>query len=408
MESRFKFEQLREAPLIVDAIYEGGLQKNMGSEPLSKLLGVGNSGGFRPRKRKDKKKTRVGYAGDYAFLVLYTTMQELEWPDHLDVETGVFRYYGDNRQPGKDILDTRNHGNEILESVFDMLHIGVDFQDIPPFLVFQKVGTGRDVKFLGLAVPGNPDISGDNDLIAFWRSMDEKRFQNYEAYFTILDAKQIDKRWLQALIEDHDNSLEYAPKAWVEFMKYGRRAVRALKAKKINTIPSRYDQMQMNEDERICLKKIRDHYRENPHGFEMCAVDLIRKMDPHLKNFILTQKYRDGGYDAKGSYVIQGVSHKNRALSLECCIEAKCYDEKNSVGVRSMSRLISRIRSQQFGVLVTTSYVHQQAYEEVVDDGHKVLIITAADVAQILKENAIDSSNVDSWLERLDAIDTRA
>ena len=56
MESRFKFEQLREAPLIVDAIYEGGLQKNMGSEPLSKLLGVGNSGGFRPRKRKDKKK----------------------------------------------------------------------------------------------------------------------------------------------------------------------------------------------------------------------------------------------------------------------------------------------------------------------------------------------------------------
>ncbi len=44
-----------------------------------------------------------------------------------------------------------NHGNEILESVFDMLHIGVDFQDIPPFLVFQKVGTGRDVKFFRIS-----------------------------------------------------------------------------------------------------------------------------------------------------------------------------------------------------------------------------------------------------------------
>jgi hypothetical protein len=33
-------------------------------------------------------------------------------------------------------------------------------------------------------------------------------------------------------------------------------------------------------------------------------------------------------------------------------------------GVREMSRLISRLRHRQFGVLVTTSYVDNQAYRE--------------------------------------------
>ena len=37
----------------------------------------------------------------------------------------------------------------------------------------------------------------------------------------------------------------------------------------------------------------------------------------------------------------------------------------NTVGVREVSRLISRIRHRQFGVLVTTSVVGRQAYEEV-------------------------------------------
>ncbi|MCP1762460.1 O-acetyl-ADP-ribose deacetylase (regulator of RNase III) [Bradyrhizobium japonicum] len=36
-------------------------------------------------------------------------------------------------------------------------------------------------------------------------------------------------------------------------------------------------------------------------------------------------------------------------------LEAKCYGSGNSVGVREMSRLISRLRHRQFGVLVTTS-----------------------------------------------------
>lgn len=72
-----------------------------------------------------------------------------------------------------------------------------------------------------------------------------------------------------------------------------------------------------------------------------------------------------------------------------------------------MSRLISRIKHRQFGVLVTTSYVNNQAYKEVIEDGHPILIVTASDIAAILKLNSITSENIESWLNNIDANDER-
>lgn len=72
-----------------------------------------------------------------------------------------------------------------------------------------------------------------------------------------------------------------------------------------------------------------------------------------------------------------------------------------------MSRLISRIRYRQFGVMITTSYVHKQAYQEVIEDGHPILIISATDIAQTLRKNAITSSNIDEWLISLEESEFR-
>ena len=72
-----------------------------------------------------------------------------------------------------------------------------------------------------------------------------------------------------------------------------------------------------------------------------------------------------------------------------------------------MSRLISRIRYRQFGILVTTSFVDNQAYSEVVEDGHPILIVTATDIAGILRSNAINSADIDQCLKGLDERDSR-
>lgn len=52
----------------------------------------------------------------------------------------------------------------------------------------------------------------------------------------------------------------------------------------------------------------------------------------------------------------------------------------------SASRLICRLRHRQVGVLVTTSYVHAQAYQEIRKDGHPFAIVAGKDVVEIFKK----------------------
>lgn len=398
-----EFDKLGVSDLMVDAVYKGGKVSGKGAEVLSKLMpGCSNSGGFRKVMRKDG-------SGLPAYVVLYTSMQELAWPDYLDEETGIFRYYGDNRSPGKAILDTPRKGNQLLEFVFECLNSkDGSIRNIPPFFVFKKTGRGWDVQFLGLAAPGNPHISPDKDLVAFWRTLDEKRFQNYEAYFTILQTPcAISKEWIHALVYEHEKSFELAPHSWKCFLRQGRNGIAPLIAKKIPKVPTRYEQLQSDVEGNICLSKIRGHYKNNPYGFENCAKDILEKMDENFRDFSLTRPWRDGGRDALGHYIIGRETKSNYPLRIDCAMEAKCFSENIGVGVKHMSRLISRIRYRQFGVMITTSYVNNQAYKEVIEDGHPILIVSASDIARTLRRNAVTSSNVDEWLLSLDETDDR-
>lgn len=392
------FEELEGADLIIDCIYEGGNQKNAGDDPLHKLFPkCGTQGGFRKVNRKDNSKKP-------AYIILYTSMVELEWLDYIDEETGKFRYYGDNRKPGAEITNTKLKGNKLLEEVFDTLNSGKSLKDMPPFFVFKKTGHGRNVQFLGLAAPGNPDISPDEDLVAFWRTMDGKRFQNYRAYFTILDTgiEPISQDWLVSLIDNHENNLKYAPAVWKEYIEKGRNGINALKADKLIDIPNKEKQLECDEEGKKCIDIIYNHYKDNPYAFENCAIDIINKMDSNFNNIKPTRHVRDGGRDGIGTYVISTGGKINRPLEIDCSIEAKCYDKNNGVGVKEMSRLISRIRHRQFGILVTTSYINNQAYKEVLEDEHPILLVTASDIAAILRHNSITTKNIDKWLEIID------
>ena len=400
-----QFDDLEKADLIVDCVYKGGSAPNLSAEPFHKLIpGCENSGGFRKKLREDG-------SGKYAYIILYTSMEEMEWPDFLEEETGIFRYYGDNRTPGKALTDTKKKGNLILEMVFSLLNEGKNLKDIPPFFVFKKTGNGRDVQFLGLAAPGNPKISPDRDLVAFWRTYNDKRFQNYEAYFTILDTKKepISREWIKSLIFDYENSLEKAPDVWKKFLREGRNGIVPLKAPKILKIPNKNEQLFKTDEEGIkCIEFIREHYNAFPQGFEECATNIISKMDQNFIGFSLTRPWRDGGRDAIGRYSIHTGGNVNHPLIVDCALEAKCYGVNRGVGVREMSRLISRIRYRQFGIMITTGFVDTQAYSEVIEDGHPILIVTASDIAGILRRNSITISNIDGWLNSVDSDFTKA
>lgn len=393
---RIKFEDVEGQDLIIDCVYAGGNQGNYSSEPLIKLLPkCGSSGGFRKVNRTDGSKKP-------AYVILYTTMSELEWPDYLDEETGVFRYYGDNRKPGRSITDTKPKGNQLLEDVFTILNSNENLEDMPPFFIFKKTGEGRNVQFLGLAAPGNPNISPEKDLVSFWRTLDGKRFQNYKAYFTVLDTKKqtITQKWLKSLIYDHENNLRYAPQAWIDYVKNGRDGITPLKSPKINDIPSKEKQLQCDEEGMKCLEIIRKHYGTNSEKFELCATNLICKMDRNFRDFKISKLLDNKG--TSGKYQINQEGTTNISLTVDCALEARCYNSDKGVNLNEMLKLISRTKNNQFGVFITTSYVNKQAYKEVIEENHPILIVTASDIGAILRSNSINSKNIEEWLDTID------
>jgi hypothetical protein len=133
------FDQLVGTDLVLDRIYRGGAAGGTRDDPLSKLLRVGNQGGFRPAGSTTNDSVKL--------VVLYTTGSEPDWPDSLDPYTGTFTYYGDNRRPGRALEDTPNKGNLLLSRVFGRAHADAATRaKVPPFLLFDKPGTGRDCR----------------------------------------------------------------------------------------------------------------------------------------------------------------------------------------------------------------------------------------------------------------------
>jgi Restriction endonuclease AspBHI N-terminal/Restriction endonuclease len=377
-------EDLAASNLVVDAVYKGGRAGNAGDDPLGPLLGVSNQGGFRHLGRKERPK----------LLVITTSMNEPDWPDFLDVETGLFTYYGDNRMPGLDLHETPRWGNRMLRDLFALAQGGrKERESVAPVLVFRNIGTYRDVRFIGLAVPGAGGIPSTQNLVAVWRHASGERFQNYRSIFTILNVPALPRAWLNDIRAGKPHT-ENAPAVWSAWIRSGQPV--ALRSEPIITHRTKDEQLPSEAGDERMLSAIHAHFSSTPHGFEACAAELAEMLLPDITAIDVTRPSRDGGRDAVGKFRIGSVG---MAIEVEFALEAKCYAPTHSVGVKETSRLISRLRHRQFGLLVTTSYVNAQAYGEIREDQHPVLIVSGDDIVKILKRAGMrDSTAVEAWL----------
>lgn len=380
------FEQLASADLVVDRVYAGGQAKHQGDDPIFQLLPVGNAGGFRYRGSVVNQSVQL--------LALYTTLADPEWPDSLDLATGAFTYYGDNKSAGRELHDTPRRGNLLLRHLFEASLTMTGRETVPPILLFSKAGSGRDVVFRGLLVPGHPASAWDESLVAIWRSTGESRFQNYRSKFTVLDERVVSRAWIDDVIRGDPNSGN-APETWSDWKRTGLPV--PLRAPRPLALRTREEQMPNTVEGSAVLHTIHEHFAERPHDFEHCAAQIWLMLAPATDELEVTRASRDGGRDAIGQYRIGPPSEQIR---IDFALEAKCYAPTNSVGVRELSRLISRLRHRNFGVLVTTSYVHPQAYRELREDQHPVAIVAGRDVVDALRQNGLgDRERVKAWLE---------
>uniref|UniRef100_UPI003D007B76 restriction endonuclease n=1 Tax=Alcaligenes faecalis TaxID=511 RepID=UPI003D007B76 len=381
--TRFSGEQLQQVNLIVDAVYAGYKTERGGiADPLAPLVGVSRQGGFRYRGTKDNP----------TLLVLTSNLAEPEWPDQLDETTGTFVYYGDNRHPGRLLHDTPRYGNQLLRNIFEWAHLG-QRDRVPPILIFTSEAIGRTFRFRGLAVPGSPHLAATEDLVALWKTVEGQRFQNYKAVFTILDEAVIPREWIHAVGRGESSNL--TPNTWKAWITAG--GIRPLIAPRSLLVRSKAEQLPVTLGDQAVLEVIRQRYKDNPFGFETCAGALTRLLMPDVSRLDFTRPWRDGGRDGIGRL---RIGRTPAAIEVDFALEAKCYGANNAVGVREVSRLISRIKHREFGVLVTTSYVDRQAYQEVTNDGHPVILATARDIVDLLRSAGIKTpKQVRAWLD---------
>jgi hypothetical protein len=376
--------------LIIDRVYRGGRSGNASDDPLPPLVGVSNQGGFRT----------LGEKAQPRLVVLTSTMADPDWPDGLDTENGLFTYFGDNKKPGHELHDTPRFGNLLLRDMFDRARGSADDRSrVPPVLVFaNKKKTWRDVEFIGLLVPGAQNLDSNQDLVAVWKQKDGKRFQNYQAKFTVLAESRLSREWLTDI--QAGNPLSAAcPPSWRRWVETG--GYTPLKAPRTIEHRTRAEQLPQDQLGNALIARLHEHFAAEPVQFEACAAKIAELMLKDIVVIDLTRPSRDGGRDAVGQF---RIGYGSSAVLVDFALEAKCYDAENSVGVKELSRLISRLRHRQFGVLVTTSYVAAQAYQEIKEDQHPIVIITAVDIVHVLRTTGINSvETLREWLQQFES-----
>lgn len=213
MDNIIEFNNLRSSALIPGNIYKGGNKGNVGDDPFTSLLGVGNSGGMRPKINSNKK---------LAYIVLISNpSNQHEYPDEFDSSNNVLTYYGDQRKPNKHFAETTHKGNLNIKKLFESSYKG-DSVELFPCFYFEKIaGRGRNYKYIGLAYPfvknknfeevcHNINIQSKNGVI-----------NNYKFLFTIDSKTIVTREWLDLLINNQEDIKKSVPDSWVSFIKYG-------------------------------------------------------------------------------------------------------------------------------------------------------------------------------------------
>jgi hypothetical protein len=185
---------------------------------------------------------------------------------------------------------------------------------------------------------------------------------------------------------------DMAPVAWRGWITSGRYV--PLTAEPTTIIRDLDQQTPDTPSKKAILNTVWEHFKDYPHGFEAFAARIYQMHDTRVIIDEITRASVDGGRDAIGRYLL-GLSED--PIYAEFALEAKCYRPSTSgeaattVGVSEVARLISRIRHREFGVMVTTSVVARQAYKEVREDRHPIIIFAGGDIASILTKNGFNT-----------------
>ncbi|WP_394148580.1 restriction endonuclease [Shewanella atlantica] len=338
---------------------------------------------------------------------------ETPWEDFFDVDNGHIRYFGDNKEPGKD--PTVAPGNKALLEAFRLAHShSVEERALtPPILFFKRAVINGVAKgypqFHGLG------IINSVELVTQWDNKLERTFTNYAFDFTVIciaaEHEKFEWDWINIRRKKEFSLVstnKKAPKSWRQWLVEGsnslnklRRRVSKLSLEKaVNQKP-----IPGSESDRV-LNEIYTYYANKKHRFEALAEVIAarvidREYGIYQKGWV-TQGSSDGGADFIGKVTLGSSFSKVDLIVLG---QAKCEALNAPTGGNHIARTVARLKRGWLGVYVTTSYFSDSVQREVIEDKYPIILIHGLRVAEEVSKIVYQSeefSSVSSFLVEMD------
>jgi len=339
---------------------------------------------------------------------------ETPWEDFYDVDNGHIRYFGDNKEPGKDPATAQ--GNKALLEAFRLAHShSVDERLLtPPILFFKRAIVNGVAKgypqFYGLG------IINSVELVTQWDNKLARTFTNYAFDFTVLciaaEHEEFEWDWINSRRKKGFSlaiTNNAAPKSWRQWLNEGsnslnklRRRVSKLSLEKtVNQKP-----IPGSESDKI-LNQIYDYYANKKHRFEALAEVIAervidRELGIYQKGWV-TQGSGDGGADFIGKVTLGSGFSKVELIVLG---QAKCESLNTPTGGNHIARTVARLKRGWLGVYVTTSYFSDSVQREVIEDKYPIILIHGRRLAEEVAKLVYESEAYSNVAEFLIAMDT--
>ncbi len=340
--------------------------------------------------------------------------KETPWEDVYDVDNGHIRYFGDNKEPGKDPATAP--GNKALLEAFRLAHShSVDERLLtPPILFFKRAVINGVAKgfpqFHGLG------IINSVELVTQWDNKLARTFTNYAFDFTVLciakEHEEFEWDWINSRRKKEFSLTQtnaLAPSSWRQWLVEGSNSLNKLRRRvsKLSLEKSVNQKPNPGTELDITLNEIYQYYANKKHRFEALAEAIAarvidRDLGIYQKGWV-TQGSGDGGADFIGKVTLGSGFSKVELVVLG---QAKCEALNTPTGGNHIARTVARLKRGWLGVYVTTSYFSDAVQREVIEDKYPIILIHGLRVAEEVSKMVHDSEIYSTVAELLTAMDS--
>ncbi|MCJ7532395.1 MAG: restriction endonuclease [Anaerolineales bacterium] len=337
---------------------------------------------------------------------------ETPWQDTFDPDNGHIRYFGDNKNPGRD--PSLTPGNKILLEAFSVHNSPSENirKNAVPLIFFRRVNMeGKAKGFVQFQGYGIIQRVG---LITQFDHKRERAFTNYVFDLVVFglatENEDFDWKWINMRRDPEvslDASVQIAPKTWKEWINHGSKAVERYRRRvsKLMTASAEEQRPPKSSREQKILVEIYDFYKGRKTRFEGLAAFIAEKVvgetGGSYRSGWVTPPSSDGGSDFIGRLDIATGFAKTSIIVLT---QAKCEKLGTPTGGNHIARTVARLKRGWIGVYVTTSYFSESVQREVIEDKYPIVLIHGKRVAQEVLKMIFEEeySSIQHFLESID------